>query len=148
MKQNSKIAEIQISYIPNFQADYKIENSRKSFELMLEEWNENTLQMQEEVKLLLLNRSNKVLGVYCLAKGGLTSCLVDVRIILSVALKSLATGIILIHNHPSGNLKPSLDDIEITNKLKESCKLLDITLLDHLIITKDSYFSFVDEGLL
>ncbi len=148
MKQNSKIAEIQISYIPNFQADYKIENSRKSFELMLEKWNENTLQIQEEVKLLLLNRSNKVLGVYSLAKGGISGCIVDVRIILSVALKSLATGIILIHNHPSGNLKPSSDDIKITKKLKESCKLLDITLLDHLIITKDSYFSFVDEGLL
>lgn len=148
MKQNSKIAEIQISYIPNFQADYKIENSRKSFELMLNNWNENTLQMQEEVKLLLLNRSNKVLGVYCHAKGGISGCIVDVRIILSVALKSLATGIILIHNHPSGNLKPSLDDIEITNKLKESCKLLDIMLLDHLIITKDDYFSFADEGLL
>ncbi len=148
MKQNSKIAEIQISYIPNFQADYKIENSRKSFELMLNNWNENTLQMQEEVKLLLLNRSNKVLGVYCLAKGGISGCIVDVRIILSVALKSLATGIILIHNHPSGNLKPSLDDIEITNKLKECCKLLDIKLLDHLIITKDDYFSFADEGLL
>lgn len=148
MKQNSKIAEIQISYIPNFQADYKIENSRKSFELMLNNWNENTLQMQEEVKLLLLNRSNKVLGVYCLAKGGISGCIVDVRIILSVALKSLATGIILIHNHPSGNLKPSLDDIEITNKLKECCKLLDIMLLDHLIITKDDYFSFADEGLL
>lgn len=148
MKQNSKIAEIQISYIPNFQAEYKIENSRKSFELMLEEWNENTLQMQEEVKLLLLNRSNKVLGVYCLAKGGISGCIVDVRIILSVALKSLATGIILIHNHPSGNLKPSSDDIKITKKLKESCKLLDIELLDHLIITKDNYFSFADEGLL
>ncbi len=148
MKQNSKIAEIQISYIPNFQADYKIENSRKSFELMLNDWNENTLQMQEEVKLLLLNRSNKVLGVYCLAKGGISGCIVDVRIILSVALKSLATGIILVHNHPSGNLKPSQDDLKITQKLKESCKLLDITLLDHLIITKDSYFSFVDEGLL
>lgn len=148
MKQNSKIAEIQISYIPNFQADYKIENSRKSFELMLEEWNENTLQMQEEVKLLLLNRSNKVLGVYCLAKGGISGCIVDIRIILSVALKSLATGIILIHNHPSGNLKPSSDDIKITKKLKESCKLLDIELLDHLIITKDNYFSFADEGLL
>lgn len=148
MKQNSKIAEIQISYIPNFQAEYKIENSRKSFELMLEEWNENTLQMQEEVKLLLLNRSNKVLGVYCLAKGGISGCIVDIRIILSVALKSLATGIILIHNHPSGNLKPSSDDIKITKKLKESCKLLDIELLDHLIITKDNYFSFADEGLL
>ena len=104
--------------------------------------------MQEEVKILLLNRSNKVLGIYSLAKGGITSCVVDVRIILSVALKSLATGLILVHNHPSGNLKPSNEDIKITNRLKEACKLLEIVLLDHLIISKDNYFSFADEGIL
>lgn len=104
--------------------------------------------MQEEVKILLLNRSNKVLGIYSLAKGGITSCVVDIRIILSIALKTLATGIILVHNHPSGNLKPSQDDLNVTKKLKESCKLLEITLLDHLIMTKDNYFSFADEGLI
>ena len=104
--------------------------------------------MQEEVKVLLLNRNNKVLGIYALAKGGITSCVVDVRIILAVALKALATGIILVHNHPSGNLQPSTDDKKITEQLNSSCKLMGITLLDHLIITKDDYFSFADEGLL
>jgi DNA repair protein RadC len=115
---------------------------------MLNEWEQETLQMQEEVKILLLNRNNKVLGIYSLAKGGLTSCVVDVRIILSIALKTLATGIILVHNHPSGNLKPSQADLDITKKLKQSCDLLDISFLDHLIITKDNYFSFADEGLI
>ncbi len=148
MKQNSQVSEIQISYNPNFSEKLKIENSRQTYELILNDWDENTLQMQEEVKLLLLNRNNQILGVFQLAKGGLTACVVDVRIILSVALKSLATGLILVHNHPSGNLKPSNEDIKITNRLKEACKLLEIVLLDHLIITKDSYLSFTDEGIL
>lgn len=148
MKNNSQVAEIQVSYTPNLLIDMNIKNSKKSFELMLNEWELETLQMQEEVKILLLNRSNKVLGIYSLAKGGLTGCVVDVRIILSIALKTLATGIILVHNHPSGNLKPSQADLDITKKLKNSCDLLDISLLDHLIITKDNYFSFADEGLI
>jgi DNA repair protein RadC len=104
--------------------------------------------MQEEVKILLLNRSNKVLGIYSLAKGGLNSCDVDIRIILSVALKTLSTGIILIHNHPSGNTKPSKADLAITEKLKSACDIMNIVLLDHLIITKSDYYSFADEGLL
>jgi DNA repair protein RadC len=148
MKHNTQVSEIQVSYTPNLLVDMSIKNSKKSFELILNEWELETLQMQEEVKIILLNRSNKVLGIYSLAKGGLTSCIVDVRIILSIALKTLATGIILVHNHPSGNLKPSKADLDITKKLKNSCDLLDISLLDHLIITKDNYFSFADEGLI
>ena len=148
MKQKSQVSEIQVSYTPNLLVDMSIKNSKKSFELILNEWELETLQMQEEVKIILLNRSNKVLGIYSLAKGGLTSCVVDVRIILSIALKTLATGIILVHNHPSGNLKPSKADLDITKKLKQSCDLLDISFLDHLIITKDNYFSFADEGLI
>jgi DNA repair protein RadC len=143
-----EISEIQVNYFPIMLVDFKLDNSRKSFELVLEQWEQNQIEMLEEVKVILLNRSNKVLGIYSLAKGGITSCVVDVRIILSVALKTLATGIILVHNHPSGNLKPSQDDLKVTKKLKESCSLLDITLLDHLIITKDDYYSFADEGIL
>ena len=148
MKHNTQVSEIQVSYTPNLLVDMSIKNSKKSFELMLNEWEQDKLQMQEEAKILLLNRNNNVLGIYSLAKGGLTSCVVDVRIILSIALKTLATGIILVHNHPSGNLKPSQADLDITKKLKQSCDLLDISFLDHLIITKDNYFSFADEGLI
>ena len=145
---NEKVAEIQVSYNPSKVFNFKIEDSRKSFELILQKWEQDRIEMQEEVKVLLLNRNNKVLGIYALAKGGVTSCVVDVRIILAVALKALATGIILVHNHPSGNLQPSTDDKKITEQLNSSCKLMGITLLDHLIITKDDYFSFADEGLL
>ena len=145
---NESVAEIQVSYNPSKFFNFKIEDSRKSFELILQKWEQDRIEMQEEVKVLLLNRNNKVLGIYALAKGGITSCVVDVRIILAVALKALATGIILVHNHPSGNLNPSTDDKKITEQLNSSCKLMGITLLDHLIITKDDYFSFADEGLL
>ena len=144
----NNVSEIQVSYKPENTIDFKIESSKETFSLVLNDWGQNTLQMQEEVKVLLLNRSNKVLGIYNLAKGGLTSCVVDVRLILSVALKCLATGIILVHNHPSGNLKPSKDDLKITEQLKLSCELLNIQFLDHLIITKNDYFSFADEGML
>ena len=145
---NEKVAEIQVSYNPSKVFNFKIEDSRKSFELILQKWEQDRIEMQEEVKVLLLNRNNKVLGIYALAKGGITSCVEDVRIILAVALKALATGIILVHNHPSGNLQPSADDKKITEQLNSSCKLMGITLVDHLIITKDDYFSFADEGLL
>ena len=148
MKQNTQLAEIQVSYSPHILEDYQITSNRKAYELLLENWDENTLQMQEEVKVLLLNRNNKVLGIYPLAKGGMTECTIDIRLILSVALKTLATGIILAHNHPAGSLKPSTDDLKLTNKLKESCKLFDIILLDHLILAKSGYYSFAEEGLL
>lgn len=144
----NQIAEVEVSYKPKMLVDYSISNSRKSFELMLEHWDKNTIQMQEEVKVILLNRKNKVLGICSLAKGGITSCVVDVRIILSIALKTLSTGIILIHNHPSGSLNPSRDDKQITEQLKKSCEIMGIELLDHLIITNNGYFSFADEGLL
>lgn len=145
---NRQVAEIQLSYYPRLIGEFKIQSSRESYELFLREWEQNTLEMQEEVKLLLLNRNSRVLGIHSLAKGGLTSCVVDVRIILSIALKSLATGIILVHNHPSGNLKPSQLDIKITEQLKAGCKILNIELLDHLIITRHDYYSFADEGML
>lgn len=144
----NKVAEIMVSYRPEKTIDFKLEKSRESFELILNNWDEDKIQMQEEVKLILLNRSNKVLGIYSLATGGITSCVVDVRLILSVALKTLATGLIIVHNHPSGNINPSADDRKITEQLKSACKIMGIQLLDHLIITKEDYFSFADEGIL
>ena len=144
----NNVSEIQVSYKPESTIDFKIESSKETFGLVLDKWEADLIDMQEEVKLLLLNRNNKVLGIYSLAKGGITSCVVDIRIILAVALKTMATGIILSHNHPSGNLNPSTDDKKITEQLNTSCKLLGISLLDHLIITRVNYFSFADEGML
>lgn len=142
------ISEIEVSYNPQRIADYKISDSSKTYELILSQWNWKEIEMLEEVKVIFLNRNNIVIGIYNLAKGGISQCTVDIRIILGIALKSLSTSIILVHNHPSGNLQPSQSDKEITQNLKEACKMVQIALIDHLIITKENYYSFADEGLL
>jgi DNA repair protein RadC len=102
----------------------------------------------EEFWVLYLNNANKVIAKNQLSKGGMTGTVVDVRIIFKSALESGAVGILLCHNHPSGNLKPSEADIEITKKVKTAGKSLDINVLDHLIITQNGYYSFADEGIL
>jgi DNA repair protein RadC len=102
----------------------------------------------EEFWVLMLNRSHKLIRSYCVSKGGVTGTVVDCRLIYKEALHHLATALILAHNHPSGNLKPSRQDIALTNKLKEAGQTLDIQVLDHLIITQGGYYSFADEGQL
>lgn len=102
----------------------------------------------EEFWVLYLNNSNTVLAKTQISKGGFTATLVDVRLLFKKALQLSAVGIIVAHNHPSGKLKPSTSDIQLTNKIKEAGVTLDIKLLDHLIITEKAYFSFADEGIL
>jgi len=102
----------------------------------------------EEFWAIFLNQSNKVIHISQLTHGGISQSIVDVRILFKTALDHFSTGIIIAHNHPSGGLKPSKEDLSITQKIKEGGKTLSIQLLDHLIITQDSYFSFSDEGLL
>jgi DNA repair protein RadC len=102
---------------------------------------------QEEFWILLVGRSQKVLGKELISRGGLSEVIVDPKIIFSRALQHQSTGIFLVHNHPSGNLKPSDSDIHITKKVVEAGKLLEIKVLDHLIITDKGYYSFADEGI-
>lgn len=102
----------------------------------------------EEFWVLYLSRSNRVIYEECMSKGGVSGTVTDIRLILKRAIELLASGIILVHNHPSGNLRPSPDDDRITTKAKEAAKLLDINVLDHLIFTPTSYFSYTDNGRL
>ncbi|QIG90756.1 DNA repair protein RadC [Chryseobacterium sp. POL2] len=102
----------------------------------------------EEFWVLFLNQSNKIVHKTCLSQGGIAQAVVDVRILFRMALDHFATGIIVAHNHPSGSLKPSAEDIRITKDIKEAGKLLKIELLDHLIVSQQSYFSFADENML
>lgn len=142
----SQISEIKVFYANKFNTNIKITDSKQAYDLAMDNWDLDVIEFQEIVKAIYLNRGNKVLGIFEVSKGGISGSIVDVRIILSVALKSNASGIILIHNHPSGNLNPSSSDIDLTIKIKEACKLLDYNFLDHLIISKESYYSFKDEG--
>jgi DNA repair protein RadC len=123
----------------------KITSSKSVFELMQPLIGE--LQ-HEEFWIIYVNNSNKVIQKNQLSKGGITGTLVDVRLVLKNALEVGATGLILAHNHPSGTLKPSEADKQITNKLKIAAESLDIKVLDHLIITEKAYYSFADEGIL
>ncbi|SIP87224.1 DNA repair protein RadC [Chryseobacterium sp. RU37D] len=102
----------------------------------------------EEFWAVFLNQSNRVIHLAQLTQGGINQSIVDIRVLFKTALDHYSTGIVIAHNHPSGNLKASREDIEITQKIKEAGKLLNIQLLDHLIITQNSYFSFSDDGLL
>ena len=102
----------------------------------------------EEFWVIYLNNSNKVLTRQQLSKGGFTGTLVDTRLVLKKALEVSATGLILCHNHPSGKLTPSQSDKNLTKKIIEAGSVMDIKVLDHLIVTEKSYFSFADEGIL
>ena len=101
----------------------------------------------EEFWVLYLNNSNKIISKSQLSKGGITGTVVDIRLIYKTAFEQNATAIILTHNHPSGKLQPSEADIAITRKLKIAGQQLDIPVLDHIIITENSYYSFMDEGI-
>lgn len=103
---------------------------------------------REEFWILLLNRANKVLRPFEISKGGISGTVADTRLIFKTALDHLASSIILCHNHPSGNIKPSEADIQLTKKIREAGALLEIPVLDHIIIGENQYFSFADEGLL
>ncbi|UHO40451.1 DNA repair protein RadC [Chryseobacterium capnotolerans] len=102
----------------------------------------------EEFWAIFLNNSNKVIYTSQLTQGGISQSIVDVRVLFRTALEHFSTGVIVAHNHPSGSLKPSKEDITITQKIKEAGKVLNIQLLDHIIITQNSYFSFSDTGIL
>ncbi|HRT90309.1 MAG TPA: DNA repair protein RadC [Bacteroidales bacterium] len=123
----------------------QIKSSRDVFELI----NPMLTDLKhEEFWILFLNRSNRVINRMKLSQGGISGTVTDVRIVMKKAIEFLASGIIVCHNHPSGNLNPSESDSKITQKIREAGNLMDIQLLDHLIISERDYYSFADNGLL
>ena len=145
------VSEVTLSYKTkvNPKDRMKVTSSKDAYKLLFDSWNKNTIEYVEEFKLLLMNRSNAVLGILSVSKGGISGTVTDVRLIFQGALKSNASGIIICHNHPSGNGNPSESDKKITQKIKEAGNLMDIQLLDHIIILPvEGYFSFADEGVI
>jgi len=143
-----EVAEIKVSYSNTNLERIKVTNSQILYNLVLKQWDLDLIEFQEEVKIVLLNRANIVLGIYEMSKGGTSGTVVDIKMILGIALKCNASSIVIAHNHPSGTLEPSEPDKSITKKLKEACRILDLNLLDHLIITGHGYYSFSDNLLL
>ena len=123
----------------------QISSSKDAFEILHPHLSD--LQT-EEFWAIFLNHQNKILYKTCLFRGGIASSVADVRVVFKTALEHFSTQIIVAHNHPAGSLKPSKEDINITQKIKDAGKLLDIDLLDHLILTQNNYYSFKDEGIL
>lgn len=146
----TKVAEVELIYKSKVKASERpmITSSKDCYEVLLSLWNDTKIDMQEEFKVILLNRAGRVTGVYEVSAGGITGTVADPRLILAAAIKSLSVSIVLCHNHPSGNLKPSRADEELTQKIKEAAKYHDIKVLDHIIISSEGYYSFADEGLL
>ena len=143
-----EIRELKVSYDRPKNKHLKINSSKTAYDILISTWNNKIIEYQEEFKVILMDRSGGVLGIFNQSKGGITGTVVDQRITFGVALKANATSLILAHNHPSGNLKPSKQDEILTHTIVEAGKLLDITVLDHLIISNEGFFSFADEGLL
>ena len=143
------VNQIQLSYkkvdVPNAQ----ITNSHDAYNLIKKLWEQNLIEIQEHFMVIYLNRQNKVIGYFTPFKGGNASTVVDDRIIFATGLKAIASAIIVAHNHPSGSLKPSEEDIKLTKKLVDIGKQMSIKCVDSMIITKDNgYFSMSDEGMI
>jgi DNA repair protein RadC len=144
------VSEVTLSYKTkiNPKDRVKVTSSKDAYNLLFDSWNKNTIEHVEEFKILLMNRSNAVLGILPISKGGISGTVTDVRLIFQSALKANASGIIVCHNHPSGNKYPSDSDRKITQKIKDAGNLMDIQLLDHLILLPvEGYYSFADEGI-
>ncbi len=150
-KTQDKLREIKISYKSDkgIYLSKSIVSSMDAYNYLKEFYSDEDICCQEQFVVLLLNRANKPIGAIPLFKGGLSSTIVDCKLIFATALKSLASAIIISHNHPSGSLTPSTEDKRITQKIKDGCYLLDLSLIDHVILSPDgNYLSFADEGIL
>lgn len=145
-----QVSEIKVSYHPKFKACErpKINTSRNAYDLLYNNWDLGRIQLQEQFFIVLLNRANYVIGMKEISAGGMSGTIADPKLIFSTALKCHAANIIISHNHPSGNLKPSSEDLSLTQRVVEAGKLLDLHVLDHIIMTSNGYYSFGDEGLI
>ena len=144
------LAEIQISYSCNVPKDkrQKIQRSSDAEKILRKIWESNTIEYRETFYVLYLNRANEVIGYFLHSIGGLAGTIVDAKQVLGVALKANASRILISHNHPSNSLQPSNQDIEITKKIVNGASYLDITVLDHLFLAANNYYSFADEGIM
>lgn len=142
------VAEVELVYKSKVKAKDrpKIDSAKAAYEILLNNWDDNTIELCEQFKVLLLNNANKALGIYHVSTGGTKATVVDVKLIFSAALKSNTSKLILAHNHPSGNFKPSQADLGLTMRIKEAGRYLDIEVVDHIIVTSEAYYSLAENG--
>lgn len=145
-----EVAEIELTYKSKVKPSLrpKVTSSKDAYEIFKRYWNESKIEFVEQFYVMLLNRNNKVLGLYHATTGTTCGTVVDPKSVFVAALKANACGVIVAHNHPSGSVSPSQPDIDLTKKLTSAGRILDVQLLDHVILTSEAYYSFADEGLL
>jgi len=147
----SNLGEVEVSYKYKSSLNQrpKLSSPHEVFEFAKYLFHQDRLGLQEQFIVIYLNKSNKVIGSCNLFTGSISACVVDIKLILAIGLKLMAHGVILLHNHPSGNMQASEPDIALTKKIKNALELLDMTLLDHLIVSPDfNYIAFTQEGIL
>lgn len=145
-----KVSEISVSYssfIP-FEKRLNVNHSQISEKAFRQVWKQEEIELRESFKIMILNSQKQLLGIVTLSEGGANKVVIDIRLLFAIALKANASAIILAHNHPSGILKPSLNDIHLTKKIIQVAKIFDMQVCDHLILTAENYFSFRDNGIL
>lgn len=151
MQNLSIVSEVQLRYKSKVKASKRIRvtDSKEAYKVLksIAEFNEN-IEYKEMFYLMLLSINNKILSVIKISEGGTSGSIVDIKILMQAALLQNAIGIIISHNHPSGNTQPSKQDIETTREIEKACGFFKIKLHDHLIITDESYYSFADQGML
>jgi DNA repair protein RadC len=144
------IPEIQISYTSNVPASKRprIKSSKDAYIIALSHWDRNRIELIEQVKAILLNKNMRVMGIAEISTGGISESTVDKRILFGIAIKAAASNIILVHNHPSGDVEPSNADKQTTQILSQLGRFLGIKICDHLVITPHAYYSFADERIM
>jgi len=149
---NNVVGEIQLVYKTKVSMNSlpQITGPWDAHKLFFAQWNKGTISLREEFKVMLINNANKVLGIIDLFAGGTNATIADIKLVLASAIISNATSMVIAHNHPSGNAAPSEADKNLTKKIQEAARLLEIRLLDHIIITDDSsnFYSFEQAGQL
>ena len=145
-----QVAEVQLIYRNETLPENRIQvnSAETAYQVLKHNWDMNRIELVEQFKVLLLDHGNNCLGISEISTGSMHACLVDFRIVLATALKARASKLIPAHNHPSGSLKPSDADIKLTDRLIEAGMIIDIAVVDHLILTAHSYYSFADNGLM
>jgi DNA repair protein RadC len=143
-----KVSEVSISYSNKIKASERpeVKTSKDAYAIFMRSWDKDKLELQEQVRAMFLDRKHSCLAVTTVATGGITACVADLKLIFAMALRTRANSLILAHNHPSGNLQPSEGDKSMTRKFKQAGDIMEISLLDHLIVTNENYYSFADDG--
>jgi len=148
LKTDWTVAELEIKYNTTNKTKVTIDNYETSFMVLSAMWDKSLISLQEQFGVLYLNRANEVIAFRLIGTGSGKCCTVDIKLIASLALRCMAHSVIIAHNHPSGNKRPSENDVSITYRISQALKLFDILLLDHIIITEKEYYSLKENGIM